>query len=188
MPEAKHGGERLLFQAVAEVAMRRFLVLLVPVFALALASCGIVTAPPGTVRSASPSHPVTSHPARPEPTSPPEPSPAASPSPPVSQALGPGMSGPDVRELQQRLAALDYYPGPVDGQFGPDTLEAVWAFQEAQGLPAQDEVTSAMQRALEAGVELRLVVRDESVRRVLSLNGVDRMMPVYRDVTTATYQ
>jgi peptidoglycan hydrolase-like protein with peptidoglycan-binding domain len=58
------------------------------------------------------------------------------------------MSGPDVRELQQRLAALDYYPGPVDGQFGPDTLEAVWAFQEAQGLPAQDEVNSAMQRTL----------------------------------------
>lgn len=58
------------------------------------------------------------------------------------------MSGPDVRALQRRLAALDYYPGLVDGQFGPDTLEAVWAFQEAQGLPAQDAVDAAMRRAL----------------------------------------
>jgi peptidoglycan hydrolase-like protein with peptidoglycan-binding domain len=40
------------------------------------------------------------------------------------------MSGPAVTRLQQRLAALDYYRGPVDGQFGIDTLEAVWAFQE----------------------------------------------------------
>jgi hypothetical protein len=31
--------------------------------------------------------------------------------------------------------------------FGTDTLEAVWAFQEVQGLPAQDVVGRAMQRA-----------------------------------------
>jgi len=58
------------------------------------------------------------------------------------------MSGPAVTQLQRRLAALKYYPGPVDGQFGADTLEAVWAFQEVQGLPAQDTVSSAMQQAL----------------------------------------
>jgi peptidoglycan hydrolase-like protein with peptidoglycan-binding domain len=58
------------------------------------------------------------------------------------------MSGPAVTWLQQRLAALTYYPGPVDGQFGTDTLEAVWAFQEVQGLPAQDTVTAAMRAAL----------------------------------------
>jgi peptidoglycan hydrolase-like protein with peptidoglycan-binding domain len=50
-------------------------------------------------------------------------------------------------QVQQRLAALKYYPGAVDGQFGTDTLEAVWAFQEVQGLPVQDSVSPAMQRA-----------------------------------------
>jgi hypothetical protein len=45
-----------------------------------------------------------------------------------------GMRGSDVKALQQRLAALKYYPGPADGVFGSDTLEAVWAFQEVQGL------------------------------------------------------
>jgi peptidoglycan hydrolase-like protein with peptidoglycan-binding domain len=58
------------------------------------------------------------------------------------------MSGPAVTQLQQRLAALKYCPGPVDGQFGTDTLKAVWAFQEVQGLPAQDAVSPAMERAL----------------------------------------
>jgi lipoprotein-anchoring transpeptidase ErfK/SrfK len=63
----------------------------------------------------------------------------------VSRALQPGMSGAQVKALQRRLAALKYYPGPVDGEFGTDTLEAVWAFEEVQGLPAYDYVTSAMQ-------------------------------------------
>jgi hypothetical protein len=45
-----------------------------------------------------------------------------------------GMTGSDVTALQQRLAALKYYPGAANGQFGTYTLEAVWAFQEVQGL------------------------------------------------------
>jgi anti-anti-sigma factor len=48
-------------------------------------------------------------------------------------------------------------------------------------------IASLSARALEARIEVRLVVRDETVRRVLSLNGLDRIMAIYRDVTTATY-
>jgi peptidoglycan hydrolase-like protein with peptidoglycan-binding domain len=59
-----------------------------------------------------------------------------------------GMSGSAVKTLQRRLAALKYYPGSVDGRFGTNTLEAVWAFQEVQGLPGEDYVSSAMKRAL----------------------------------------
>ena len=59
-----------------------------------------------------------------------------------------GAHGSAVKTLQQRLAALKYYPGPIDGQFGPDTQEAVWAFQEVQGLPGEDYVSSAMEQAL----------------------------------------
>ena len=58
------------------------------------------------------------------------------------------MRGRAVRLLQRRLAALKYYPGRVDGRFGSDTLEAVWAFQDAQGLHPQGAVSPAMQRAL----------------------------------------
>ncbi|MGH3189334.1 MAG: L,D-transpeptidase family protein [Streptosporangiaceae bacterium] len=59
-----------------------------------------------------------------------------------------GMKGSAIRTLQRRLAALKYYPGSVDGNFGLNTEEAVWAFQEVQGLPGEDYVSSAMQKAL----------------------------------------
>ena len=58
------------------------------------------------------------------------------------------MSGSAVKALQRRLAALKYYPGSTDGRFGTNTLEAVWAFEEVQGLPTHDYVTSAMKSAL----------------------------------------
>jgi hypothetical protein len=54
------------------------------------------------------------------------------------------MFGRQVVLLQKRLAALRYYPGPTDGRFGGDTLEAVWAFQEVQGLTPGDKVGRAM--------------------------------------------
>jgi peptidoglycan hydrolase-like protein with peptidoglycan-binding domain len=55
---------------------------------------------------------------------------------PAKRTLEYGMHGSDVRALQQRLEQLTYYPGAADGQFGSSTLEAVWAFQEVQGLSA----------------------------------------------------
>jgi hypothetical protein len=62
-----------------------------------------------------------------------------------------GARGPAVKALQVRLNQLHYYAGPADGQFGSDTVEAVWAFKETQGLGTQhdpDDVGIAMQRAL----------------------------------------
>ena len=62
-----------------------------------------------------------------------------------------GQSGPAVRAMQRRLATLHYYPGKVDGQFGQNTLEAVWAFKEIQKLgPSRDpnDVGLAFQRRL----------------------------------------
>jgi peptidoglycan hydrolase-like protein with peptidoglycan-binding domain len=73
---------------------------------------------------------------------------AAQAAPATARTLQFGMHGSSVRALQRRLAALKYYPGSIDGNFGTSTLEAVWAFQEVQGLPGEDFVSSAMQRAL----------------------------------------
>ena len=74
--------------------------------------------------------------------------PAAGAAPAVTRTLQLGTHGLSMRALQRRLAALKYYPGPIDGVFSTDTLEAVWAFQEVQGLPGEDFVSSTMQRAL----------------------------------------
>ena len=58
------------------------------------------------------------------------------------------MAGADVRSLQIRLTALHYYPGAADGQFGQNTLEALWAFQAIQGLAVTGIEGTATRRAL----------------------------------------
>jgi hypothetical protein len=67
---------------------------------------------------------------------------------PAKRTLTEGMSGSDVRALQARLTQLKYFPGAVDGHFSSNTLEAVWAFQEAQGLSADGAVGPKTERAL----------------------------------------
>lgn len=70
----------------------------------------------------------------------------------ASQFLTLGSHGAAVTALQQRLMALHYYPGKIDGKFGWSTMEAVWAFKEVQfGMrkpPHPDIVGSLMQRQL----------------------------------------
>jgi peptidoglycan hydrolase-like protein with peptidoglycan-binding domain len=45
-----------------------------------------------------------------------------------------GSSGEAVRELQVALKETGEDPGPVDGQFGPQTLAAVKDFQQKRGI------------------------------------------------------
>jgi hypothetical protein len=63
-----------------------------------------------------------------------------------------GDHGPTIRSIQQRLNQLGYYAGSVDGHYGADLREAVWAFKEVQGLPmnalTNSNITSAFQTAL----------------------------------------
>jgi len=47
----------------------------------------------------------------------------------------PMLRGDDVADLQQRLGALGFHAGRVDGIFGPDTAIALGEFQRNVGLP-----------------------------------------------------
>jgi peptidoglycan hydrolase-like protein with peptidoglycan-binding domain len=67
----------------------------------------------------------------------------------TARPLAPGMKGADVKALQKRLAALKYYPGTIDGEFGPDTQAALWAFQEINGVKVTGVVDAATARRLE---------------------------------------
>jgi peptidoglycan hydrolase-like protein with peptidoglycan-binding domain len=49
---------------------------------------------------------------------------------PLDRTLVTGENGDDVKRLQQRLTDMAFDPGPVDGQFGPATQAAVWAYQK----------------------------------------------------------
>ncbi len=59
-----------------------------------------------------------------------------------------GSQGDKVRKLQEKLQALGYYEGTVDGQFGPGTREAVVAFQQKNGLDADGLAGEETQRVL----------------------------------------
>lgn len=63
-----------------------------------------------------------------------------------------GDQGALVSKLQERLRALHYWVGPIDGVFGDSTEQAVWALQKAAGLDRSGIVGPATWEALERGV------------------------------------
>ena len=65
-----------------------------------------------------------------------------------------GSEGDQVKTLQARLQELGYYSGEIDGQFGNGTREAVYLFQQQNGLSA-DGVVGSDTRALLYSVEAR---------------------------------
>lgn len=72
-----------------------------------------------------------------------------------AQTLNPGDTGPQVKKLQQALAAAGFSPGKPDGVYGPTTKVAVERFQVAKGL-AEDGVVgpatlAALQKAVSSG-------------------------------------
>ena len=63
------------------------------------------------------------------------------------QAMRP-MAGDDVLALQNRLAELGFDVGRLDGEFGPQTVEAVREFQRNTGLPPDGTCGPATFKAL----------------------------------------
>jgi hypothetical protein len=59
-----------------------------------------------------------------------------------------GSKGPFVLDAQQKLLAKGFDPGPLDGDFGPRTRQAVVAFQAANGLLADGIVGNETWAAL----------------------------------------
>ena len=84
----------------------------------------------------------------------------------AAQALQPGMKSPAVKALQRRLAALKYYPGSIDGRFGTNTLEAVWAFYEAQGMTPHSYVSKAMKKRLAHPRAPKVLVKHGGANRI----------------------
>lgn len=85
-----------------------------------------------------PTTPATSPASMPPETSAPD---AVSEPVPLGRTLGDGVTGPDVRRLQQRLTDLGFVPGGVDGIFGPLTIQAVWAYEKLVAGTPREHVT-----------------------------------------------
>lgn len=68
----------------------------------------------------------------------------------VGSVLIPGKStGTDVELVQRQLQTLAYYAGPIDGLYGPTTVEAIRRFQQDQGLTVDGIVGPATYDALQ---------------------------------------
>ena len=73
---------------------------------------------------------------------------AAAPTPVALPVLRAGMYGPAVVQLQERLQALGFYTGALDGVFGPETQNAVQEAQRRYQLTADGVVGPATWGAL----------------------------------------
>lgn len=77
----------------------------------------------------------------------------------LSQTLGKGNYGDDVKAVQQRLTDLGFAPGPVDGAFGSGTQQAVWAFEKlilkTPRAQATGRVTNEMWQLMQDRLEIR---------------------------------
>jgi putative peptidoglycan binding protein len=47
-----------------------------------------------------------------------------------------------IRRMQYGLSHLGYYDGPIDGDFGPQTAEALAAYRRSIGRPNSDSLSS----------------------------------------------
>jgi peptidoglycan hydrolase-like protein with peptidoglycan-binding domain len=50
-----------------------------------------------------------------------------------------GDEGPEVEELQERLASGPFNPGPIDGEYGSATITTVWALEKLAGVPVDGD-------------------------------------------------
>ena len=93
-----------------------------------------------------PVEPLTVDPGTETPTPEPTPTPTAEPEP--EPVLAPGDAGREVRELQARLAQLDWFAPMTTGTYGPGTRAAVSGFQDKRGLEATGVVDRRTWRRL----------------------------------------
>ena len=49
---------------------------------------------------------------------------------PLERTLSKGLTGDDVKLVQQRLTELGFVPGPIDGIYGDQTIKAIWAYEK----------------------------------------------------------
>jgi hypothetical protein len=83
-----------------------------------------------------------------------------------------GSRGPEVAQMQTRLAALGLYRGPIDGDFGGGTQAAVVGFQRARGLEPDGRVGAATWTALVGNdIPAPKLAAEDLARRCLALTG-----------------
>ena len=100
--------------------------------------------PPATDTRPAVLDPAPPPPARAEPVAPPSP---PSPSPP--QTIDIPLDRGEILDVQTRLKALGFYPGPLDGVAGPMTVMAATRYAQSRGRSSTGAVDRELLRALQ---------------------------------------
>jgi peptidoglycan hydrolase-like protein with peptidoglycan-binding domain len=94
------------------------------------------------------------------------PAPTTTTTVPADGRLVPGMQGEAVRALQQRLVALHYDPGAIDGRYGGGLASAVMAFQKVAGMPRNGRATLDVLAAVAAATDPAPLLPDGGPTRI----------------------
>ena len=93
----------------------------------------------------------------------------------LSSPLSKGMFGDEVTALQNRLTELGFQPGPVDGQFGSGTQQALWAFEKLVLAVPYDRATGVLTN------EMWQTMQDEIVLQPRRTNSTTTHVEIYLD-------
>ena len=92
----------------------------------------------------------------------------------LARTLRQGTFGDDVKMVQARLTELGFVPGVIDGAFGEQTMEAVWAYEKLILQTPYDKATGKVTDAMWQGMQDPVVVQP---RRPASGTHVEVYLP-----------
>jgi pyruvate/2-oxoglutarate dehydrogenase complex dihydrolipoamide acyltransferase (E2) component len=75
-----------------------------------------------------------------------QPEPAAAPPPPGREAASAPLNRDEIKEMQGKLAAVGFGPGPIDGVVGPQTQSALRRYGESRSLPKAEPTQEVLSR------------------------------------------
>ncbi|MBR5289328.1 MAG: peptidoglycan-binding protein [Clostridia bacterium] len=87
-----------------------------------------------------------------------------------------GSTGPEVKALQEKLKALGYDPGTIDGNYGTKTVSAVKAFQKDHLLTVDGIAGMATQAAIDEAVKGGGSSQDKPARVYMTIDEIDKVI------------
>ena len=82
---------------------------------------------------------------------------------PLERTLELGMKGDDVLRLQQRLRDLSFDPGPIDGEFGQNTVQAMWAFEKLVMSVPRERATGVVTPSTWSIMQSNLIIKPRRI-------------------------
>ena len=103
---------------------------------------------------------------------------------PLSQTVGKGSAGAEIKMVQDRLIELNFDPGEPDGVFGERTRQAVWAFEKLVMGVQRDDITGKVDAQMWSRMQDPLEIlprRSDSTPNHTEVYLPEQVLIVFRD-------